>query len=580
MAETNPLKAREFERLHKSIEWSQQQLEFPRSKRVEAIKEFVGYHYSEEGAEKRVPTPFLKLAVTIFARLLAPRAPRVLIGTNEPGFEPVAANFELALNQIPAEIDLQHTLRNVVIEALFSSGWVKTGLHTVGEILGHDYGQPFVDIVTLDDLLIDMAATRMDQIQYIGNEYWVDYEDVMDSDWFPKNAKRDLKADEFTVIGSAGEDRAESISINSSAEVFREKIKLRDVWLPKERLMVTYAVRAEKRLKVVEQDEPKHGPYIGLGFDHVPGNLMPLPPVAMWRDLHEMANSLFRKLGDQADAQKSVLGFSGGDEESAKQFQGANDCDGITYNGAEPKSLQVGGVDQLGLAFWLQCRDIASYFASNLDSLGGLAPQAETLGQDKLMAEASNAQLRDMALQVIDFSKKLFGVLAYHEWSDPVRRRVLTKGIPGTNLSIVVPWDQSSKQGQFDFYDLDIDVYSLQDDSPAAKMQKLEMILQRFVSPMMPQIQEVGGVLDIQLLFEIIAKYSDFDELRRLIIWADQAHAPGAEPPGMPIHTTRTYERVNRPGATDHGKSQILQDALMGGQPQGSEVASLGRRSA
>jgi hypothetical protein len=576
---TNPLNDKQFERLHGSIVWSERQLEYPRKKRIESIKQFVGYHYSEDGAAKRVPTPFLKLAVTIYVRSLAARAPRALISTAENGYESVAANLELAVNQIPAEIKLQDTLRRLVTEALFSSGWAKIGLHKVGEVLGHDYGESFVDVITLDDLVLDMAVKHYSQIQYVGNDYWLDHEEVMESDWFPKGAKANLKSDEYKVTGTAGEERAEGISIDGSVDLFRKKVFLRDVWLPKEELVVTYAVNSMKRLKVAEWDGPELGPYPRLSFDDVPGNLMPLPPVATWRDLHDLANSLFRKLGDQADAQKAVAGFPGGNEEGAKAFQKAKDGDGITWNGPAPDELKIGGIDQSTLAFYLQCRDLYSYFAGNLDSLGGLSPQAETLGQDKLISEASSAQLRDMAARVVDFSKDIFRSLAYYEWHDPVRRRKLKKEIPGTDLSIIVPWDRSSRQGKFGIYDLDIDVYSLQDDSPAIKLQKLGAIIREYVGPVLPLIQ--AGIIDGQEFFSLLAKYADFPELKRLIAFIDTTEQPEGQSrgqSGMPSQTTRRYERVNRPGATAEGKSQILQQALLGSRPQASEAAALTRQ--
>ena len=576
---TNPLNMVQFRRLRQSIEWSEKQLEFPRRKRIEGIKQFVGTHYFDGGAEKRVPAPFLKLAVTILVRMLAPRVPRVMIDTKEAGYEPVAANLELAVNQIPAEIGLQDTMRRLVTEALFSSGWLKIGLHKVGEVLGHDYGESFVDLVTLDDLVLDMGAKHFDQIQYIGNDYWLNLEDVMENDWFPKKWKNGLTHDEYTTIGEGGEERAEGISQGSTPELFRRKVFLRDVWLPREKAVVTYAPRKERRLNVVDWAGPETGPYLKLGFEDVPGNVLPLPPIAAWRDLHELSNVLFRKLGDQADAQKTVVGFHG-DDEAAQNFRNAKDGEGITLVGQEPTNMKVGGVEQPTLAFFLQCRDLYSYFAYNMDSLGGLAPQAETLGQDKLIAEASNAQIRSMADQVVDLSKEVFRSLAFYEWHDPIRRRQLRKTVPGTNLSIVVPWDRSSRVGSFGIYDLDIDVFSLQDDSPATKLQKLRLILAEFIMPFMPAVEQAGGMLDVQEIFALIAKYADFDELNRLIVWADQAMGGGGgEKPGMPANTTRTYERVNRPGATDRGKSQILQQALLGGRPQESETAALGRQS-
>ena len=225
VAKTNPLNETQFKRLRGSIDWSERQFEYPRRKRRQAVKQFVGYHYSEGGASKRVPTPFLKMAVNIYVRLLAARAPRVLMTTKRPDLKWVAANMELALNEIPREIKLQNTLRRAVTEALFSPfGMVKYGLHTVGKVLGHDYGASFVDLVTLDDLFLDMAAHHMDEIQYIGNSYWLDYKEVMESEWFKKKKLHGLEPDEYTVQNPAGEERAESISVGESAELFKKKI--------------------------------------------------------------------------------------------------------------------------------------------------------------------------------------------------------------------------------------------------------------------------------------------------------------------------------------------------------------------
>ncbi|MFA5186691.1 MAG: hypothetical protein WC551_09465 [Patescibacteria group bacterium] len=574
----NPLSDTEFKRLRESIDWSNRQLEFTRRKRVEAVKQLVGSHYSDGGADKCVPTNFIKLATDIHIRLLAARAPRALITTLRPDLRPTAANLELRVNQIPDEIDLTTTFRKLVAEAIFSMGIVKIGLHTVGKILGHEYGQTFVDLVTIDDYFCDMAAKQMEQIQYEGNDYWLDYKEVMESDMFPKAALSGLKADEYTVIGERGEDRAEGIFSNGSATLFKDKIWLRDVWLPSEELVVTYAVKSEKRLNVVEWEGPERGPYKKLGFSDVPGNLLPLPPVAVWRDIHELANALFRKLANQADGQKTVLGFPGGNDESVIEFRNAKDNDGIKYKGGKPEKLTVGGIDPTTLAFYLQCRDLYSYFADNLDSLGGLGPQTKTVGQDRLISEAANAQLRDMASKFVDCAREVFRAIAWYEWNDPVSSKILEKPVPGTDLKIRVPWNRDSRKGSFDLYDLQIDVYSLQDDSPALQLQRLNLFVKEFVLPLAPLIQQQGGTIDVQTILRLAAKYADFKEGGEIVVFTnDQGSEKAAGVPGMPQQTTRTYERVNRPGATEGGKSQILQQALLGGNPQKSEMESLTR---
>jgi len=575
---TNPMNSVQFERLKDSIEWSDRQLEFPRKKRIEAIRQLVGYHHVEDGARKRVPVNFIKLAVNVFLRRLAARAPKCMITSKDIDLRPTAKNLELAVNQVPDEINLQQTFRLAVLEAIFSIGIVKCGLHKVGEILGHSYGESFADIVTIDDLLIDMSAKHMDYIQYIGNGYWLNYEDVMEDNWFDKDAKNGLMHDEYTTMGIAGEQRAEEIAQGEQASLFKDKVWLRDIWIPSEGLMVTYSVKQDRRLKVVELKDRPRGPYHILGFDDVPGNLLPMPPVAIWRDLHDLANALYRKVGDAADAQKTVLGFQG-DNDSVENFQKAKDGDGIVYSGPPPTRLQAGGIDQSTLAFLLATKDLASWFAGNIDALGGLSPQAQTLGQDKMLIESASAQLKDMASKVVDFAKEIFKDLVYYEWNNPIKKRKIEKPIPGTGLALSTTWDRSSKRGKLSMYDIDINVYSMQDDSPSVKLQKLGMIMQNYILPLMPAIEADGGSIDVQAILGMVAKYADFDELNEIVQFVNdrmgQKQQSGNN--GMPANTTRTYSKTTTPGKTQSGSSQVLQELLLGGNPQPSEAVQLNR---
>ena len=170
-----------FERLTNSVEWSDRQLVMPRENRINAIKQFVGSNYSDNGAERKVPTPYLKLAVSIYVRMLAPVAPRVMFSTDGQDLMWMAEDFAIAVNQVPAEIRLQKTLSRLVLEALFSIGVAKVGQTKVGAMLGESVGGTFVDAITLDDLILDMSANHMSRLQYIGNKYWLDYEELQES---------------------------------------------------------------------------------------------------------------------------------------------------------------------------------------------------------------------------------------------------------------------------------------------------------------------------------------------------------------------------------------------------------------
>lgn len=526
---------KQFNRLTKAIDWSNRQLEFPRKKRLEALRQYIGHHYSQDGAAKKVPVSFLKLAIQTYIRSLASRSPRAMISTSNPALKPTAKNLELAVNLIPEEIGLTETLRQFVMEAMFSMGIVKVGIHATGEVLGHEYGEPFVDNVWFDDYFADMSAKHRDRIQFEGNDYWLEAETCRKLGW---GKKEELEEDESTVRPD-GTESSESIGIGSGQKVsYKRRVHVRDVWLPQERVLVTYGVNSKKLYDTVEWEGPEYGPYIKLGYSEVPGNLLPLPPVAVWRDLHELSNALFRKIAQQADDQKDVLGFQGDDDDGVDAFKKAKSGDGIKYTGAAPQNLKAGGVDAKSLAFFLQLRDITSYFYGNLDTLGGLAAQTETVGQDRLLSQAASAAILDMQGMTVDAVRKIFRSLCYYEWYDPIKTRTLEKPIPGTDGdSINVDWSRESKIGNFNSYELDIDVHTLVDDSPTQKLQRLGLVVQSYVIPLMPEIQRQGGVLNVQKLLGSVAKLSDLKELDEIVTFAtteENFGAPGEQPPAQP----------------------------------------------
>jgi hypothetical protein len=567
----NLLSPKKITRLNKSIDWSNRQLDFARRKRVESIHLYVGSHYAEGTSTKRVPVNHLKMAVEIYSRALAPHSPRSLIRALNESMISTALDMEYAVNQIPPEIGLNITLRRWVVEALFSIGILKCGLKDVGAIGGIPYGQTFVDNLTIDDYFVDMAAQHLDSIQYEGNTYWKDYEDVMEADWVKKSARSFLKPDEERAYNEHGQQRAEDIMRKETATTFRDRILLRDIWLPKESRLVTVAVTSEKFLNETELETPEAGPYIKLGFTEVPGNLLPFAPVQTWRDLHELGNSIFRKLGRQADGEKSVLGFSGSNDDDVKDFQGARDGDGITYHGQKPEKLTAGGINEKTLAFYLQCRDLQSYFAGNLDSLGGLAQLTETVGQDKLLSDAASAQLREMSATTVEAIKKIYRIIAFNEWNDPIRQRTIEKQIPGTDISIPVNFGPENKIGDFEDLEIDIDVYSLQDNSPTERLSKLNTIMMELVVPLSPQIEAMGGTIDVKLFLDYVARYSDMPELREIVkfiegyrLRQDQPTQAATTPlPGQ----QRPREYIHRsPGPGREGLANQMVQNLVGGR--------------
>jgi hypothetical protein len=142
-------------------------------------------------------------------------------------------------------------------------------------------------------------------------------------------------------------------------------------------------------------------------------------------------------------------------------------------------------------------------------------------------------------------------------------------------MTINVDFTRKSKKGKFDSYNLDIDVHSLQDDSPSLRLQKLMTFVERLVLPLAPLIQQVGGSIDVQAILQQAAKYADMPDASELVTFMDQPPVAGAgqasEPAGKPANTTRQYDRVSSAGQTPGGASANMQQILMAGNQGGGQ---------
>ena len=288
-----------LEAIHESIEDSRRKLEFTYREHVDSVEKFVGTHYKENGSRKAIPTNLLELAVTIYERLLAARTPKCRVSTESPELKYFAENFTIALNQIPGEIKLGDTIRQAVKSAMFTMGVVKVGI--AGTDPRPNIGdEPFVSLVNIDDYFVDMSARSWNEIQFEGNEYWMDVDTI--------NAVYgvNLTADDYAGDSDSGVKQANAITSGEARQPLYGRILLRDVYLVRDNVMLTYAVKAKKEIRRVPWDGPEGTPYVKLWYSDVPGNLMPLAPVSVWKDLHELANQIYRKLAKQAVSKKRI----------------------------------------------------------------------------------------------------------------------------------------------------------------------------------------------------------------------------------------------------------------------------------
>lgn len=591
-----------WQRLRNAMDYSRRRLQPFRDHRVAFVRQYVGYRYSDDGTKNKVPVNLMEMAVSVYCRALAANKPRVIVSSHKPQYKPMAYEIELALNQLLEEIQFGETMQHAVRDAMFSMGIVKVGLayggkmHVAGSTL--DVGQPFADTVDLDDWVHDMSARKWGECSYMGNRYRLPTEFLKQSDMFTfKNGtERMLGAPLNSDYNEFGGEKVEVLSRGQEGayDEYLQYNELWDVYVPQDQLVVTFISDDQgspfgEPIRVVEWEGPEEGPFHILSFSEVPNNIMPVSPASLWYDLHDLYNRLYNKLGRQAERQKTLLGVQSAAGDDGERVINAQDGEAVRLdNPANAKEYAFGGPVQENLAFAIHTKDLFSWQSGNLDSIAGLGPSTDTVGQDRLIAMESSKRTAHMEDRTAHFTSGIVKALGLFLWEDPLIELPLTKRPKGSDISIPSRWTPDQREGTFWDYNIGIEPYSMQHKSPSVRVQTISQVMSSFVLPLMPQLEQQGIVVNWEGLLRTIAKYTDMHEIEDLLMFGNDsamsrmvnASGPGSATPGGAANTTRTYERVNRPGATNQGKDYAMMMNLFGGSGPGvqqSELNAIGR---
>ena len=574
-------------RLKSAISHSRRRLEPYRVRRLTALREYVGRNYSDQGAPDRVPVNFIDLAINIYSRQLASNSPAITVYTRQKELRIFAKEFEYAINHLLTQIGFEEALRTATIDALFSVGIIKTGVcEPDNAIRGFllRAGQPFAESVSLDDWVHDMNAQRMSECAFMGNRFRVPLDAVKNSDLYTNTEK--VGAVRRSRTNESGDPKAFSLGNESSYDKDEayEYAELWEIWLPQEQRVVTFASddtgAPHTVIREVEWDGPEEGPYHMLSFSDVPGNTMPLPPVATLIDLHELSNTLFRKLGRQAERQKDIVGFRGSAEGDAKALQNAADGELIRMDDPDAlKTYKFGGIDQQSLGFMLQTKNLFTYLGGNLDALGGLGASSDTVGQDKLIAASASNRVSDMQARTVQFVKEVATSISQFLFDDDLVQLELEKSVgPSGEYQVPFIYDGAKREGEFVNYTIDVQPHSLQQSTPGMKLQALTQVMGQFINPLMPMMQEQGLAIDTRKLVGMLGEYIQMPELSQIIVdsQGQPTSSEGDQAAAKNVNKRTESVRVNKPGATAQGRDEMMSRLLLTGKGvQDSEAASI-----
>lgn len=576
-------------------------LRYFRTERRDAVKEYVGRHWSEEGTRKEVPVNLISLFVNIVGRNLVPKAPRVMLSTFDRSMKPIVGAMESWANREIKRSRFKTTLERVVTDALFSVGICKVALATPADAASLSWslkgGQPYAARVDLDDFVFDIHARDFSEVSFIGHRYRVPLATVKDDKRNYKQSRKDLSASQDPLFNTEGDERLSVLgrsTYGNNTEEFEDMVDLWEIYLPRHRCVLTLADdylsgpqpgQDKGKVEALREQNwlgPDSGPYHILSFNVVPGNAMPKAPIQDLRGLHDATNVAYRKVQRMSERTKEITAVRGKDMEDANRINDANDGETVAVSNPDGvKQIVFGGTAlQQILLVAQEWKALFSWAAGNLDMIGGLSPQSKTLGQDKMLDENASRSVADMQDTTIAFTSDVLESLCWYWHHDPfntMKTKHSLPGMPDMEITRKVTPEQRMK-GKFEDLDIAVDPYSMQRKTPQSAMAMLDQIMTQVFVPMAPLLQQQGIVADFNAYLQKKAKYGDMPDLMDIATIQEPPQDVNSGPQGeggMPAQTERTYTRENIPMRSETGHRQDMQARLLGqnlgGNPQTSK---------
>lgn len=541
-----------------------------REEKREAVRQYIGNHWSDEGTTEKVPVNVLAQYVRIVSRNLIAKSPRVMISSFDQQLKPICSAMESWANNEIENIDLATTLQRNVVDALFSIGITKVALADPADAATRGWGiaagKPYAETVSLDDFVFDPHAKDFRDVTFIGHRYRVPLDVVKDSKIYGKMRKKleptydnpyNLEGDERTKIFGqtyyASQDRE-----------FEDHIDLWEVYLPRHKVILTLphdyisswsaGNYAEDALRVQKWLGPSWGPYSILSMGTVPDNAMPKSPIQDLMDMHMLVNNCYRKLGRQSQREKEVIMVGQGRMEDGKRLAESSDGEIIQVN--DPEKIvptNFGGPNQSIFLIAQHFKDIFSWMGGNLDMMGGLSPQSKTLGQDQLLAQGATAGVADLGATTIKHTQKVLRSLCWYWWHDPMQVMTTNYTRPGMpDYSIVrrvLP--QMRQMVPYENLDIRIDPYSMQPATPQSQAAALDQIVTQVIIPLLPLVQQQNISFDMNNYLTLRAKLMDMPHMNEILTTfeppqMDTESSQAPQGPGMPAQTTRNYVRTSQ----------------------------------
>ena len=562
-----------------------------RQVRKELIQDYVGSLYSIGGAENKTLVNLTNQTARIYSVALASNNPQVRVSTPKVENQAFARRFEINLNKLIADMELDVTFRAIVLDAFFCIGCGVVmmrdtdtrfhGLLESEEDVWLDPGEPWLNRVSLDDLILDMSAKELTKMRFCGHKYRADYEKVMDEPGYNKEAKSKLTPTKKSSIDNS--DSARDIASETDDDELKPMVWLQDIWIAENNTISTMAIGQKDIPPLIERGwtGSQAGPYKFLSLGNVPDNVIPASPAINLKPMHDLQNRLFRRMEDDSESHKVINTYTPAGAEDAESVRTADRNSWIKMRDVSAiGQTEVGGVDQRDQALTLFVQDYFDRMAGNLQAMGGLGAQASTVGQEEIIQGQVSRTEADMRMAVVKFASECTTDLGRLMWEDQNMELQTSMPVGNTGIEVSSNWTQGDREGVIEDYELKVEEFSMVFKTPEQQLQEMFQTLNQ-IGPLWPMFQASGATIDAEAIVDEIARLKNRPEFKRFITFANPADMLGGDQNTVrqsPVTSRETVRRNIPTGGTQASRSATLQQELMGGgQNNSQQKAALGR---
>lgn len=475
---------------------------------------WAGENYPTKDGSKGIPTtiPLIGMAADAMTRHLISKAPRVLATPGPDTQQGWSENVEISTNKRIEISNLDDELAECARQSMTGYGTLFLAPQFVGTPDGMKLDLQ-TEAIDRADHVYDTYATRLEIADVQGHKFRLPIQDVRDNPLFDREVRMKVEA-----TGEYDKEDSDTTNFRKDGRRRSDLYDQVEIWCMYERRrnVIWYYPRWQRGLllRQAEWKGPRHGPYRYLYYKKPPNHAAPIAPLGGLVTKHLAFNKLDRKTINQQQVSKGLLLYSNASKEEAEEVVNATDNQSVLRENGAMQWTHVGGAAQDTVAMAEKQKRDFSYAAGNLDLMMGLNNMSPTLGQERLLAGAANQMLADMQGHAYKFVKGVAEDIFWFDIRDPnPEPMVLQKGVPGTDLSYVMPWTVEHRKAVMEAkFTIDVEPYSYVERDPETRLADLLGALQIMMGLRDDMVAQ-GITVDAHGVFRSIAKLKNLPDL-------------------------------------------------------------------